>query len=65
MNLITCLFLSSNVVDEIIYKNNILNNGFENMHVIDEIQNLSLSFYFIFIIIHNITQINIFLLWEM
>jgi hypothetical protein len=37
--------LSSNVVDEIIFKHNISNNGFGSMHVIDEIQNLSLLFY--------------------
>ncbi len=33
--------LSSNVVDEIIKKHNMLSNGFESMHVTDEIQNLS------------------------
>jgi hypothetical protein len=33
--------LSSDVVDEIILKNNIYSNGFESMHVTDEIQNLS------------------------
>jgi len=36
--------LSSNVVDEILKKHNNSNNGFESMHVIDEIQNLSLLF---------------------
>jgi len=37
--------LSLNIVDEIIFKNNISNNGFERMHVADEIKNLSLLFY--------------------
>jgi hypothetical protein len=37
--------LYSNIVDEIIKKDNIFNNGFESMHVNDGIQNLSLLFY--------------------
>ncbi len=37
--------LSSNVVDEIIKKYNISNNGFKSIHVTNEIQNLSLLFY--------------------
>jgi hypothetical protein len=36
--------LSSDIVDEIIKKDNFFNNGFENMCVTDEIQNLSLLF---------------------
>jgi hypothetical protein len=39
----TCI-LSSNVINDIITQHNILNNDFENMHVSDEIQNLSLLF---------------------
>jgi len=33
--------LSLNVVDEIIKKHNISNNGFQSMHVTDEIENLT------------------------
>lgn len=36
--------LSLDIVDEIIKKHNISNNGFESMHVTNEIQNLSLLF---------------------
>jgi hypothetical protein len=50
------------VVDEIIKKHNISNNGFESMHVINEIQNLSLLFYFNLNSQHPINFI--FLLWE-
>jgi hypothetical protein len=37
--------LSSYIVDEILKKHNIFNDGFESMHIDDEIQNLSLLFY--------------------
>ncbi len=36
--------LSLDVVNDIINKQNISNNGFESMHVIDEIKKLSLLF---------------------
>jgi len=37
-------FLSSDVIDGIINKYNVSNHGFVSMHVIDEVQNLSLLF---------------------
>jgi hypothetical protein len=40
--------LSLDIVDEIIKKHNISNNGFESMHVTNEIQNLSLFILFAF-----------------
>jgi hypothetical protein len=40
----TCIS-SLDIVDEIIKKKNFFNNGFESMHVTNEIQNLSLLFY--------------------
>jgi hypothetical protein len=45
MNIITCVFLSLDVVDEMIKKRNISKNEFGSMHVTIEIQNLSLLFY--------------------
>jgi hypothetical protein len=36
--------LSSNVVDDILNKDHVSNHSFESMHVIDEVQNLSLLF---------------------
>jgi hypothetical protein len=36
--------LSSNVVDDIFNKDHVSNHSFENMHVIDEVQNLSFLF---------------------
>jgi hypothetical protein len=37
--------LSLDVVDDILNKNNVLHHGFENMHVTNEMQNLSLLFH--------------------
>jgi hypothetical protein len=48
--------LSLDIVDEIFKKHNILNNGFESMHVDDEIQNLSLLFYLHFNSQHPINK---------
>jgi len=45
--------LSLNVVDEIIKKHKISNNGFQSMHVTDE--KIIYHFHFICILIHNIT----------
>ncbi len=41
---LTMCVLSSNVVDDILNKDHVSNHGFESMHVIDEVQNLSLLF---------------------
>jgi len=41
---LTMCVLSSNVVDDILNKDHVSNHSFENMHVIDEMQNLSLLF---------------------
>jgi hypothetical protein len=38
MTIWTCVFLSLDVVNDIINKQNISTNGFESMHVIDEIK---------------------------
>jgi len=48
--------LSLDIVDEIIKKHNFFNNGFESMHVIDEIQNLSLLFYLHYNSQHHINK---------
>jgi hypothetical protein len=48
--------LSSYIVDEILKKHNIFNDGFESMHVDDEIQNLSLLFYLHFNSQHSINK---------
>jgi hypothetical protein len=37
--------LSSNIVDDILNKNNVSHHGFKNMHVTNEMQNLSLLFH--------------------
>ncbi len=46
------MFLSSNVVDDILNKDHVSNYGFESMHVIDEVQNY--HFYLTCVLIHNI-----------
>jgi hypothetical protein len=54
--------LSSNIVDDILNKNNVSHHGFENMHVTNEMKKI--HFYFTCVLIHNLSWIKIFLSWE-
>ncbi len=45
--------LSSNIVDDILNKNNVSHHGFENMHVTNEMKKI--HFYFTCVLIHNLS----------